>query len=45
MDLDARVAAMLAVADENSVWMIWNTMLAWVPAVLALALFLSLIHI
>jgi uncharacterized membrane protein len=39
MDLEARVSALLAVADENSAWMIWNTMLAWVPAVLALALF------
>jgi uncharacterized membrane protein len=39
MDLDARVAALLAVADQNSAWMIWNTLLAWVPAVLALGLF------
>ena len=39
MDLDARVAALLAVADQNSAWLIWNTLLAWVPAVLALGLF------
>jgi len=39
MDLEARVSGLLAVADENSAWMIWNTMLAWVPAVLAVVLF------
>jgi len=39
MDLDARVSALWAVAEQNSAWMIWNTMLAWVPAALALALF------
>src|SRR4051794_3888099 len=39
MDLEGRVSALLAVADQNSAWMLWNTMLAWVPAILALALF------
>jgi uncharacterized membrane protein len=39
MDLETRVAALLAVADQNSVWMVWNTMLAWVPAILAFGLF------
>jgi uncharacterized membrane protein len=39
VDLEARVSALLAVVDQNSWWMVWNTLLAWVPPVLAFLLF------
>jgi uncharacterized membrane protein len=39
VDLDSRVTALRAVVDDNLMWMVWNSLLAWLPAVLAFVLF------